>query len=407
MRGQIPGLSWDPVSKRGEVVIYLPGGSGKRRKHRFVASSEREARAIALQFHREVQREPEARPSLVAPVAVPASPLPVPEAPLPPLLTLGTLLTTQMSRFIEGRRAKSGEFYRAVRVTIERDGVLVDLPLARFRKADVEDFMLRLQQRGLSSTTAAGYGAAILTLLRWAVNRDLLEEFPIKKDVEFPERVKPELELTPEEEQQLLEAFEEDHIRVALTTRPELRGFRAKERETLARLRAFFPLFLAGLRTGLRRGDLLRLTWHQVNLADGWIEVVTAKRKVPVALGIPPDLRAALEWCADRRNGHDAVFLRHDGEPWSGQSVKDAFLLAKRVAGITRRLRFHDATRHTLGSTLVTAGMTLEEVAAILGHRDFRSTARYARVRSEAIRAKFLDALARSKLGHSRREPGA
>lgn len=388
MRGPVPGLSWDPVTKRGEVVVWLAGTGGRRRKHRFRAPNEIQARAVARGFVETVRREEIL--AEVTPASAPAS-----NVALPPGLTLADLFASHLSRFLERKRPSTVEFYGAVRKVIERDGVLGSRELGSFRKPDIEDFMLRLEKSGRSSTTAASYGAAVICLLRWAVDRDLLDEYPIKKRIVYPTRQKPELELAPLEERQLLAAFDESTFRARLAADDSLRGFRSKP-ETFGRLRAFHPLLLAGMRTGLRKGDLLRLTWGHVNLAEGWIEVVTAKKGVPVAIGIAPDLAAVLAGIQPEEPRPDArVFRRQDGEGWTVQSVKDVYALAKRVAGIERRLRFHDATRHTLGSTLVTAGMTLEEVAAVLGHRDFRSTQRYARVRSRAVREKFLAALAR------------
>lgn len=382
MRGQIAGLSWDPVTKRGVMVVWLPGTSGKRRKHRFHAASEGQARAIARRFSHEVERE-----RLVAGMA------PAPSPPPGGTITLAELFASHLGRFLAGKRPATVEFYRAVRTVVERDGVLPGLALDAFRKTHVEDFMLRVMESGRATTTAANYGIAVVALLRWAVDRDLVSEYPIKKRVKYPERVKPELEMSPDEERALLTAFEEPVFRRAVETTPTLRGFRF-DPGAYDRFRWYFPLLLAGMRTGMRKGDLLRLRWSQVKLDEGWIETVTAKKRVPIALGITPDLRVALDWCKERAGENEQVFLRHDGEPWTVQTAKDAFDLAKKVAGITRRLRFHDATRHTLGSTLVTEGMTLEEVAAVLGHRDVRSTARYARVRSDVARKKFLETMA-------------
>lgn len=378
MRGQIPGLSWDPATKKGTVVVYLRGSSGKRRKHRFTAASEGQARTIARRFIDDVQRE------LVLSETAPAS---APESG--GTITLEDLFAFHLERFLAGKSEATESFYRAARKAVDVDGQLGSLQLHEFTKAHIEDFMLREQKAGKASTTAANYGAAVVILLRWAVDRDLIPEFPIKKRIQYPRREKPELELSPEEEQRFLGVFRRETFEKLVASAPELASVR-RDREAFDRLESLYPLLLAGMRTGLRKGDLLRLTWMQVNLDDGWIEVMTAKKKVPVALGITADLRSALQWCRTRRVVGEQVFLRHDGRPWTVQTVKDAFDLAKRVAGITRRLRFHDATRHTLGSTLVSEGMTIEEVAAVLGHRDSRSTARYARVRNEAVREKFL-----------------
>ncbi len=120
-----------------------------------------------------------------------------------PAITLGELLFAHLPRFLEGKRPATAEFYRATRVAVERDGVLVGTALSELSKAKIEDFMLRLTKGGRASTTAANYGMAIVGLVRWAVDRDLICRYPIEKRITFPNREKPTLEMRPEEERAL------------------------------------------------------------------------------------------------------------------------------------------------------------------------------------------------------------
>jgi integrase len=60
--------------------------------------------------------------------------------------------------------------------------------------------------------------------------------------------------------------------------------------------------------------------------------------------------RAALEECRSRRVAR-YVFINHDGSRIPDIALRRSFLRAKRIAGITRRFRFHDL-RHTAACTL-------------------------------------------------------
>ena len=85
--------------------------------------------------------------------------------------------------------------------------------------------------------------------------------------------------------------------------------------------------------------------------------------------------------------------MNDDGSRVADITLRRAFLQAKRIAGITRRFRFHDL-RHTAACTLASAGVSLQVIQKILGHTSIRMTERYVRVNdatvSEARRA--LDA---------------
>jgi integrase len=60
------------------------------------------------------------------------------------------------------------------------------------------------------------------------------------------------------------------------------------------------------------------------------------------------------------------------------------FRLDKRIAGITRRCRFHDL-RHTFASRLASGGVPLQFIARALGHKSVTTTERYARSDSSGL----------------------
>ena len=98
--------------------------------------------------------------------------------------------------------------------------------------------------------------------------------------------------------------------------------------------RTAFDLIVAGLSTGLRRGDVCRLRWESVDLRGGVLRLVTSKTKAELYLPILPRLREVLEARLAER-AEDAVFVFPEAERElrtnpSGVSrrIKKAFALA-------------------------------------------------------------------------------
>ena len=104
--------------------------------------------------------------------------------------------------------------------------------------------------------------------------------------------------------------------------------------EAAAGDRTAFDLIVAGLSTGLRRGDVCRLRWESVDLRGGVLRLVTSKTKAELYLPILPRLREVLEARLAER-AEDAVFVFPEAERElrtnpSGVSrrIKKAFALA-------------------------------------------------------------------------------
>ena len=73
-----------------------------------------------------------------------------------------------------------------------------------------------------------------------------------------------------------------------------------------------------------------------------------------------------------------ASVVTEAGRPYSVTILERYFRLAKRLAGIDRRLRFHDL-RHSFASDLASAGVGLQIIQKALGHSTPAMTIRYAK----------------------------
>jgi integrase len=142
--------------------------------------------------------------------------------------------------------------------------------------------------------------------------------------------------------------------------------------------------------TGMRRGEIASLRWEQVKLAEGL--VVLEETKTGQTRGVPLNETAQhILRYRPKRIGCPYVFWNPEtGKPWA--DITHVFGKACRRAGIVG-LRFHDL-RHTCASYMVQAGVELQVVKEILGHKDLRMTLRYAHLapRAKLEAAKRLDA---------------
>jgi integrase len=182
------------------------------------------------------------------------------------------------------------------------------------------------------------------------------------------------------------------------------------------------PVLLA-VTTGMRRGEILGLRWHDLDLDAGRATVQrtleetragvrpkqpkTAKGRRVVAL--PLVAVEALRRCRAETRGDDSVggeasvVTRRLGQPWSPDEFSRAFASAMRRAGLGG-VRFHDL-RHTHATLLLRQGVHPKIVSERLGHATVSITLdTYSHVlpgmQEEAARK--LDAALRPLLGSDR-----
>lgn len=141
-------------------------------------------------------------------------------------------------------------------------------------------------------------------------------------------------------------------------------------------------IILTLLFSGLRVSELVALTPDDVKIGErgGSITVRAGKgnkfREVP----IPRDLRKCLgEYIVTKRSTSEYLF-EGQRDPWL--TPRAVQLLCKKIG---EKAKIDDLTphvlRHTLAHNLVAAGVTLDKVAAILGHASLNTTAIYTRPR--------------------------
>jgi len=250
--------------------------------------------------------------------------------------------------------------------------VLGHVPLGRLTPLDVQNALARLPAN-LSDGSRRTYFSVLRSALDQAVKWGLLPRNPAQ-GAKPPARSWKEVRVWDEEQAARF-----------------LEGARSSR---------FYALFYTALATGMRLGELLGLTWSDVDLDAGvirvrrslatcvgragepvWQEPKTAagRRRIPIGAQavevlrqhrraqLEQRLRAGTDW-----RDYGLVFCNRTGGPLFKSNVARALAACCRRAGVPR-IRFHDL-RHAHATFLLRQGVHPKVVSERLGHASVRLT---------------------------------
>jgi integrase len=155
-----------------------------------------------------------------------------------------------------------------------------------------------------------------------------------------------------------------------------------------------YPVVVLALSTGMRRGEIMGLTWDDVDLHQGRITLYETKngeiRVVPLVGKSLELLKAKAKARAEekiRRIDTNLLFpskVKQD----KPMDLRAPWKTALKAAGI-EDFRFHDL-RHSAASYLAMNGASLAEIAEVLGHKTLQMVKRYSHL-SEAHTAGVVE----------------
>jgi len=153
------------------------------------------------------------------------------------------------------------------------------------------------------------------------------------------------------------------------------------------RRKHLYPLVALALGTGMRRGELLNLSWRHVDFLRGVIHVVNTKTARDRIIPMSQSVREVLIEQRKSQTG-DLVFeSRRIVKRRAGEGlvdVKKAFVAACQDAGIAD-FHFHDL-RHTFATRLGDAGCNVTTIARLLGHSNIQMSMRYTHASDDTLR---------------------
>jgi site-specific recombinase XerD len=146
------------------------------------------------------------------------------------------------------------------------------------------------------------------------------------------------------------------------------------------------------LRTGLRVSEFTGLTAGAVVLigAGPWLHVPVGKLHQDRYLPLHPQLVTLIDGyrAAHVRPDHPLLLPRENGRPLDRHTVTRMINRAGAAAGLGH-IHPHQL-RHTLATQAINRGMSLEAIAALLGHRSLDMTLRYAKIASRTVADEYF-----------------
>jgi len=143
------------------------------------------------------------------------------------------------------------------------------------------------------------------------------------------------------------------------------------------------PIVVVALQTGMRQGEILGMTWENIDFEQKTIYVAHTKtgrpRKLPMNNPVEVELRSLKQDASSEehvfsyaRTGLKLTTFRH---AWEGACS------AAKISG----LRFHDL-RHTFATRLRGKGIHEMDIMTLLGHTTLQMTSRYSHAMPENLR---------------------
>ncbi len=161
------------------------------------------------------------------------------------------------------------------------------------------------------------------------------------------------------------------------------------------------PIFVLGIETGMRQGELLDFRWPNVDLFRRTFTILKQKNKGKDTL---PLSEKAIEILKARNKvggiyeNDGLVFFNENGKKIDARNLLRAFYSATKRAKITN-LRWHDATRHTFATRLAQSGVDLLTIQKLGRWKTIQMVLRYAHHYPESLRH-GIEVLDRERRNH-------
>lgn len=233
---------------------------------------------------------------------------------------------------------------------------------------DVEAFVEGQQDRGLKATTIRTRLNHLWAFLRYLTEQNVIDERIVKRKISL--RV-PEF---------LPRAIAPGDVRRLLGT---IRDPRDR------------ALILVLLRTGMRIGEVLRLNVRDLDIRERKIHIYEGEKNcLGRVVYLSDDALMALKLWLKQRDSTRAHVFYGFRKHLCYTSARNIFVKYLTEAGLLNKGYTIHSLRHTFASELLNAGMRLECLQLLLGHREIEMTRRYARLTDKSREQEYFRAMA-------------
>jgi integrase len=269
------------------------------------------------------------------------------------------------------------------------------LPAASLKPKDVEAWLdgmknrhvHRVEDKQLSDASVNKYRTVLSSVYRLAIRKEKASSNPVKGTVQRKIDNSVIRWLRPDEERAIRDVLQR-RADDAMAIGHE--GDAAWERHHRCE-------FIVSLQTGMRAGEQYGLTWENIDLRSKTIHVPKSKNGMERYIPMLPEVVTAFKTLkalaltrkdrsADLKNEspENTCFALADPKKWWASVLREAKV---------KNYRWHD-NRHSFCSRLVQAGKSLKVVQELAGHKDIKTSARYAHLDQRSKREALEDAFA-------------
>jgi integrase len=291
-------------------------------------------------------------------------------------------LEDALAGYLDHREKTGNNKYQDRSVTVIKKLFPIHLHLDEIQNWHMAKFKSQREREGIAAQTIKHNFQTIRNTLKWASDQG----YKVKA-LEFPKIRLPKHRL------RYLSLEEEKRLLAELDPKRDIPGYRKYEDrlpEEIQMMQDNYDLVILLLDTGARYSEIANIKWNRINLEDRTINLWRQKVRNESIIYMTSRIFDIMER-RYRNRLSDYVFTNQKGGPrgYAPIAIRKAFTRA----GL-KNFRIHDL-RHTCASRLVQNGMSLYEVANILGHVDVQTTQRYAHLERTNISQKAKEIMER------------
>ncbi len=233
---------------------------------------------------------------------------------------------------------------------------------------DLEAFIEHEQDRGLKVTTLSTRLNHFRTFLRYLTDRDIVNERVLKRKIKLKVPNFLPRAIAPGDVRKLLGAIEKTRDRA---------------------------LILVLLRTGMRIGEVLNLNVRDLDIRERKIHIYEGEKNcLGRVVYLSDDALMAVKLWLNKRKQQQYLFYGLRNSPLGYTQARNIFVRYLSEAELLHKGYTIHSLRHTFASELLNAGMRLECLQLLLGHRDIEMTRRYARLTDKSREEEYFRAMA-------------
>ena len=233
---------------------------------------------------------------------------------------------------------------------------------------DIEAFIEHEQDRGLKVRSVRTRLNHLWAFLRFLTEQDIIEARILKRKIKLQAPDFLPRAIAPGDVRKLLGAIKETRARA---------------------------LILVLLRTGMRIGEVLRLKVRDLDIRERKIHIYEGEKNcLGRVVYLSDDALMALKlWLRKRKPQTEYLFPGNKHKHLGYSQARNIFVKYIWAAGLQNKGYMIHSLRHTFASELLNAGMRLECLQLLLGHRDIEMTRRYARLTDKSREEEYFRAM--------------